>query len=101
MSSFTILRNSGTDDAVSISVDPATVQNRPSLREHLITGLSPSGATFRIIIRSHNHAGYFDSPPLVVVLAAVPDTPVNAPSSLTTITSGTQLGVSYGPLTVS
>jgi hypothetical protein len=101
VSSFTVWRNSGVDDAVSILVDAAAVQHRPSLREHLITGLAPTGATFKIIVRAHNHAGEFDSPPLVVVLAAVPDTPTAAPSSITTITSGSQLGVSYGPFAAS
>jgi hypothetical protein len=51
------------------------------------------------MVRAHNLAGYFDSIPVVVVLAAVPDTPSSAPSSDAAITSSSQIGVIYGPLT--
>ena len=96
---FTLLRNTGADDALTVSVDPLALQNRASLREHLITGLASISSTYRIKVRAHNYAGYFDSPPRVVVLAAVPDAPAAAPSSAADITDGTQIGLVYGPLT--
>jgi len=86
---FTILRDDGAGSDVTISVDPSTVQNLPSLREYDITGLSGTGSSFRIKIRAHNHAGTTDSDPLVVVLAAVPDTPASGPSSDAEVTDKT------------
>jgi hypothetical protein len=51
------------------------------------------------MVRALNLAGYFDSIPVVVVLAAVPDAPSSAPSSDAAVTSSSQIGVIYGPLT--
>lgn len=96
---FTILRNTGADDALTVSVDPSSVQDKASLRAYLISGLTPTSATFKIKVRAHNNAGYFDSPLRAVVLAAVPDTPTTAPSSAAAITDGTRIAVLYGPLT--
>lgn len=50
-------------------------------------------------MRAHNLAGDFDSIPAVVVLAAVPDTPLSAPSSNAAVTDTSQIAVSYGALT--
>lgn len=98
---FTLLRNTGAEDPLTVSVDPLTLQTGASLREHLITGLTAASATYKIKIRAHNHAGDVDSPPTVVVLAAVPDTPAGAPSSAAAITDGTRIGVVYEPLAAS
>ena len=78
---FSILRNSGADDAVSIVVDSGIVANLASLRAYTITGLLSTSSTYRIKVRAHNYAGYTDSAPLVIVLAAVPDTPTDVPTS--------------------
>lgn len=95
---FTLLRNTGADDPATVAVDPLLLADQASLREHLVSGLAPTGASFRIVVRAHNLAGSFDSPPTVVVLAAPPDTPTSAPSSAAEITDGTRVGVRYGPL---
>jgi hypothetical protein len=95
---FTLLRNTGADDAATISVDPSVLREAPSLRAHVIGGLTAVSSSYRIVVRAHNNAGAHDSPPRVVVLAAVPDTPAAAPSSLAAITDGTRIGVSFGPL---
>lgn len=79
---FTILRNSGAGDAVTIEVDTLQVANLASLRAYAITsGLVSTSSTYRIKVRAHNYAGFTDSAPLVIVLAAVPDTPTDVPTS--------------------
>lgn len=67
----------------------------------MIEGLLSTGSTYSIKVRAHNHAGYTDSPPIVVVLAAVPDTPSSAPTSDALVTDQQQIKVSYGPLLAS
>ena len=67
----------------------------------MIEGLLSTGSTYSIKVRAHNHAGYTDSPPIVVVLAAVPDTPSSAPTSDALVTDQEQIKVSYGPLLAS
>jgi hypothetical protein len=98
---FTILRNSGADDDVTIAVDSGSVENLASLRAYTISGLTSTSSTYRIKVRSHNYAGYTDSSPLVIVLAAVPDTPTDKPTSYATETNQTQIMVTYGPLAAS
>jgi hypothetical protein len=95
---FTILRNSGADDALTITVDSGSVENLASLRAYTVSGLTGEGQTYRIKVRSHNYAGDTDSSPLVIVLAAVPDTPADKPTADASFTNQTQLKVDYGPL---
>lgn len=95
---FTILRNSGADDDVTIAVDSGAVENLASLRAYTITGLLSTSSTYRIKVRAHNYAGQTDSAPLVIVLAAVPDTPTDLVTSDATETNQTQITVIYGPL---
>lgn len=95
---FTILRNSGTGDEPSITVDAGVTQSLSSLRSYNVTGLSPVSATFYIKIRAHNYAGTTDSDPLVIVLAAVPDTPTDQVTSDALVTNEQIIKVTYGPL---
>jgi len=43
---------------------------------------------YKVKIRTYNYAGNYDSPPLVFQLAAVPDTPTQAPYSSPSQTNG-------------
>lgn len=96
---FTILRNTGANDAMTVSVDPLIVGNLASLREYTVPSLTSTGSTYNIKVRAHNNAGYTDSAPLVVVLAAVPDTPTVAPTSDADITNKTLIKIDYTALT--
>jgi hypothetical protein len=80
-----------------VPVDPASIQNKPSLRSYDITALAPTSFTFRIKVRAYNNAGYTDSGPLSVVLSAVPDIPLTGPISDASVTDDTQIKVFYGP----
>ena len=84
---------------MTVSVDPLVVGNLASLREYTVGSLTSTGSTYNIKIRAHNNAGYTDSAPLVVVLAAVPDTPTVAPTSDATMTNKTLIKIDYTPLT--
>jgi hypothetical protein len=53
------------------------------------------------VVRAHNFAGDTDSLPLVLTLAAVPDTPVDQVTSDANVTSDSLIKVKYGPLTSS
>jgi hypothetical protein len=44
--SYKIFRDTGSNDAIVVDVDPSNVHDKPSLREYEITSLSPTGATF-------------------------------------------------------
>jgi hypothetical protein len=101
VSGFIILRNTGQDDDMTVSVDPNLVANLASLREWVVSGLTSTSSTYRLKVRALNFAGYSDSLPCVVVLAAVPDTPLTAPSSDALVTDQTKIKVNYGPLTAS
>jgi hypothetical protein len=83
---------------MTVTVDPGLVADKPSLRQYNIVGLTNS-LTYHIKVRALNYAGFFDSEPLVAVLAAVPDTPLAAPSSNASVTNQSRIKVSYGPLT--
>jgi len=96
---FSIYRDTGSNDPLTVNVDAASVEGKPSLREYTISPLSPTSSTFRFKVRAHNNAGYTDSSPLSVVLAAVPNTPGSGPTSDSDITDDTQIGVIFGPLT--
>ena len=72
---FNILRDTGNNDNLSITVDPNIVSNRPSLRQYVI-GLTQIGAIYRFKIRAYNNAGYSDSVKLLnVLLSDEPDAP--------------------------
>ena len=76
MTSFDILRDSGNSDSLSITVDPSTVGNKPSLRGYTVTGLTNLGSVYRFKIRAYNLAGNTDSASMLhVKLAAVPNKP--------------------------
>jgi hypothetical protein len=64
------------------------VNNKPSLRQYTITGLTGLSLFYKVKIRAYNYAGNYDSPPLVFQLAAVPDTPTQAPYSSPSQTNG-------------
>jgi hypothetical protein len=83
---FTILRNTGANDAITVTVDAGVVADKASLRQHDITGLTNSW-TYHIKVRALNYAGSFDSDPLVVVVAAVPDTPLDTPTANASVTN--------------
>jgi len=95
---FQILRNNGANDAITVTVDAGLVADKASLREYGVTGLTTS-ATYLVKVRALNYAGYFDSDPLEVVIAAVPDTPLDQPTSDATVTNKSRIKVFYGPLT--
>jgi hypothetical protein len=59
--------------------------------------LALTGNTYRLKIRAINNAGYTDSSPVSIVLAAVPDTPTTGPSSDSTVTDNSKIKVLYGP----
>lgn len=70
---FSILRDTGNYDAMTISVDPTMVEDKPSLRQYTITGLDQVNHNYKIKVRSHNVEGYADSEVLNVILSSVPD----------------------------
>ena len=86
---FSIFRDTCNNDALSVEVDPATVQNKPSLRQYYITsGLVLVGSTYRFSVSAYNNAGYSDSVNVLnVVLSDEPDTPVQGPISDASITN--------------
>lgn len=94
---FDIFRDTGNSDSITVLVDAASVESKPSLRDYDILGLAPTSNTFRIKIRAYNNAGYTDSSPLSVVLSAVPDTPSTGPLSDPTVTNDSRIKVEFGP----
>jgi hypothetical protein len=57
LTSFDILRDTGNSDPLTITVDPAIVGNKPSLREYVVNGLNNVGSVYRFKIRAYNAAG--------------------------------------------
>ena len=104
LQSFSILRDSGVpgvSDAIDIEVDPHIVNDKPSLREYNISGLTNTGNTYRFIVRAYNSAGYSDSNIVRIILSSVPDTTTQGPTSKATETNEFRISVTYGPLTAS
>jgi len=58
---FTLYRDTGSYDAISISVDPSQVELRPSLRQWTVESLSNVDHTYKFKVRAYNNAGYSDS----------------------------------------
>ena len=85
--SYSIYRDDGEGGSITIEVDSSTVRNQPSLRQYEITGLTPTGATFRFKITATSAAGSAGSSPVSIVLASVPDTPTTGPTSDTSVTN--------------
>lgn len=82
MQGFSILRDTGSNDDLTVTVDPETVSNKPSLRLYEVSGLTAVGQTYRFKIRTYNHAGWSDSYNyLNVVLSDEPDKPSDSPVS--------------------
>lgn len=97
---YEIYRDNGVGDSITNIVDPLIVGNRPSLWEYEIsTGLTLQGSTYRFKIWAINDAGYDDSDPLSVILASVPNTPLNGPYSDALITDEFKIQVLVDPLT--
>jgi hypothetical protein len=95
---FSILRDTGNNDDLTVTVDPEIVSNKPSLREYEITGLTAVGQTYRFKVRTYNHAGYSDSYNyLSVVLANEPDYPSSSPVSDALVTNESRIKVDFGP----
>jgi hypothetical protein len=99
---FEIFRDTGNNDALTVSVDLEIVQHKPSLRQYQITnGLTNLGSTYRFKIRAFNHAGYSDSESfLSVVLSDEPDQPTTGPVSDALITNESRVKVDYGPQSI-
>ena len=97
LTSFGILRDSGVRDDIIIPVDPAIVGDKPSMREYMVTGLTLPGNTYRFVVRAFNDADSSDSDVLSVILSAVPDTPVNGPTSDASVTDESRIKVNFGP----
>jgi hypothetical protein len=76
---FEILRNSGANDAVEISVESEITKVLPSLRQYQVDGLTQVGNTYKFKVRVFNLAGFTESLIANFVLAAVPDTPLIGP----------------------
>lgn len=96
--SYSIYRDDGASGSIDTEVDSANVRNKPSLREYEITGLSPSGSTFRFRVYATNAAGTVESYPLSVILASVPVTPSYGPESDAEVTDDSQIKVDITPL---
>lgn len=83
LTSYSILRDDGNSGDYT-EVHAAIVNNRPNLKTFVVTDL-PAGAlgkTIKFKVKATNLAGYtFTSFSTAVVLAAVPSTPTNSPSS--------------------
>lgn len=93
------MRDSGNSDPLSITVDPALVNNKPSLRDYTVTGLTNIGSVYRFKIKAHNNAGSSESSGMLhVTLAAVPDRPTTGPISDALVTNENRIKVSFGPL---
>ena len=93
------MRDSGNSDSLSITVDPAIVSNKPSLRGYIVTGLTNIGSVYRFKIRAYNNAGNSQSSDMLhVTLAAVPDKPISGPVSNAAVTNGNRIKVTFGPL---
>ena len=101
LTGFAIFRDTGNNDALTVQVDPSNVGSKPSLRQYTVDYLGPVSASFRFKIRAFNYDGYTDSRPLMVVLSAVPDTPLTGPISDATVTDNSKIKVNYGPSSVS
>ena len=96
--SYSIYMDDGSGGSITNEVDPTNVNNQPSLRQYTISGLSPTGATFRFKITAKNAAGSAGSIPASIVLAAVPNTPITGPTSDATVTSETIIKAVITPL---
>jgi hypothetical protein len=97
--SYSILRNNGDGTDPTIPVDPSDVQNKPSLREYEITGLSPIGATFRLKLSATTIANdEVESGVVSFILASVPSTPPNPPTSDASITNDHRIKVQWESL---
>lgn len=95
---FSIFRNTGNNDALSVTVDPADVEHRPSLRQYQVSGLTSVGSTYWFKVRAFNNAGFSDSySVLAVVLADEPAQPLQAPVSDALVTNESRIKVEFGP----
>lgn len=94
---FELYRDTGSSDALSIKIDPASIDLKPSMRQYTIGPLAPLSATFRIKLRALNMNGYTDSIPLSVVLSAIPDTPLTGPTRDVAESDNTKIKMNYGP----
>lgn len=95
---FNIFRDTASNDDLSISVDPSSVSNKPSLRQYVVSGLTALGSTYRFKIRAFNSAGYSDSISVLnVVLSDEPDAPLTGPVSDASVTNESRIKVDYGP----
>ena len=101
LTGFSILRDGGVRDDIVIEVEPGIVENKPSMREYQITGLTLPGNTYRFIVRAFNDAGSSDSGVLSVILSAVPDTPASGPTSDASVTNESRIKVNFGPQSAS
>ena len=92
------MRDTGSNDELSVTVDPELVSNKPSLRQYEITGLTAVGNTYRFLIRTFNHAGWSNSfNYLNVVLSDEPNKPDDSPISDAFVTDETRIKVNFGP----
>jgi len=85
--SYTLYRNDGAGGTTTTVVDAATIQNKPYLSQHAVTGLSPTGNTFKFKIEAENEIGSVVSEEVSIVLASVPDAPSAAPTQDLTATT--------------
>lgn len=100
LQSFSIFRDNGlvgVSEAVDIEVDPEIVNDKPSMREYTITGLTQTGSIYRFFVRAYNSAGYSDSSIVKIVLSSVPNTPALGPTSDASKTNESRISVLYGP----
>ena len=99
---FSIFRDTGNNDALTVEVDSEIVNNKPSLRQYMITaGLTQVGHTYRFKVRAYNNAGFSESVTVLnVVLSDEPDTPETGPISDASVTNETLIKVNFGPVPV-
>jgi len=93
LQSFALYMNDGTSSNVFTEIDASEVRDKPQYTLHTTSEPSVVGATYLFKLQAININGSTFSEPVGFVIADLPDTPTNAPTSDLSISSETQLKI--------
>ena len=102
--SYSLFMDDGAGGVFS-PLDPDEVNDKPTLREHVVTSFTSDDAaddtskTYRFTLQASNVIGSVESREVAFVLAAVPDQPTSSPTLDLAATSTSRVGVNYASFT--
>lgn len=99
ITSYSILRDGGPLDSTFVPIHVAEVQNKPSLRNLLVTDLPQNvlGEIVKFKVKVTNKGGYTATSCeyLAVVIADIPSTPSQGPTSVKSFTNDHRIKIIY------